>query len=87
MRVVICNDRYLNNLIEDSSPGEKESIDVLRKALLYLEMEDLNIIELRYFEERPFSEVGEILGITENNAKVRTYRAVDRLKVIYKKLM
>ena len=41
------------------------------------------LIELRFFEERPFSEVAEIIGITENNAKVKTYRAIDRLKIIY----
>jgi RNA polymerase sigma-70 factor (ECF subfamily) len=40
----------------------------------------VEIIELRFFEDRPFSEVGFILGITENNAKVKVYRIVERLR-------
>ena len=41
---------------------------------------DLLLVEMRYFEQRPFKEVAEIMGITENNAKVKLYRALDRLK-------
>jgi RNA polymerase sigma-70 factor (ECF subfamily) len=85
-RIVSLNAKNLNNIIEDSGEHKTELIDVLKKSLLYLEEEDLTIIELRYFEERPFLEVGEILGITENNAKVKTYRALDKLKIIYNKL-
>ncbi|MEO1712127.1 MAG: sigma factor-like helix-turn-helix DNA-binding protein [Bacteroidota bacterium] len=35
---------------------------------------------MRFFEKRPFKEIADILGITESNAKVRTYRILDRLK-------
>lgn len=44
---------------------------------------DFLMLEMRFFEERPFKEIGEILDITENNAKVKTYRAIDRLKRIF----
>ena len=46
---------------------------------------DLEIIELRYFEKRSFAEVGEILQITENNAKVKTYRIIGKIKKELKK--
>jgi RNA polymerase sigma-70 factor (ECF subfamily) len=35
---------------------------------------------LRFFEKRSFAEIGEIVGITENNAKVKVYRILDKLK-------
>ena len=35
---------------------------------------------MRFFEKRAFKEIGEILNITENNAKVRTYRVLDEMK-------
>jgi RNA polymerase sigma-70 factor (ECF subfamily) len=35
---------------------------------------------MRFFEQRPFKEIAEIAGITESNAKVRTYRILERLK-------
>jgi len=44
------------------------------------EDEDIQLIELRFFEKRSFKEVGEILNITENNAKVKLYRLLDKLK-------
>ncbi len=86
LRIISLSDKNLNNVIEDSGENGKELIVVLKKALLYLNEEELNLIELRYFEERAFSEVGEIIGISEGNAKIRTYRVLDKLKTIYKKL-
>jgi RNA polymerase sigma-70 factor (ECF subfamily) len=37
---------------------------------------------MRFFEQRPFKEIADILGITESNAKVRTYRVLERIKKI-----
>ncbi len=58
-----------------------------REALIYaldqLKESDLEIVELRFFEHRPFREIADMLDITESNAKVRTYRALDRLKKHY----
>ncbi|NVK63753.1 MAG: sigma-70 family RNA polymerase sigma factor [Flavobacteriales bacterium] len=52
----------------------------LLKCLSQLRENDLQLIELRYFEKRPYKEIGEILDVTENNAKVKTFRALERLK-------
>jgi RNA polymerase sigma-70 factor (ECF subfamily) len=85
-RLVSVSDRNLNNIIEESGENNKELISVLRKALLYLDPEELNLIELRFFEEQSFAEMGEILEISEGNAKIKTYRALDKLRNIYTKL-
>jgi RNA polymerase sigma-70 factor (ECF subfamily) len=42
--------------------------------------EDIQLIELRFFEKRAFKEIGDILNMTENNAKVKLYRLLDKLK-------
>ncbi len=39
-----------------------------------LDEDDLQLIEMRFFEKRSFKEIAEILDMTENNAKVKTYR-------------
>ena len=44
---------------------------------------DIQLIEMRFFEQRAFKEMGEILAITENNAKVKTFRALDKLKQLF----
>jgi RNA polymerase sigma-70 factor, ECF subfamily len=60
----------------------EDYIPLLKKAISELDEEDLQMVELRFFEKRPFKEIGEILNITENNAKVRMYRILERLKKV-----
>ncbi len=59
-----------------------EWMPVLSEAVAELEEEDLQMVEMRFFEKRPFKEIADILEITENNAKVRTYRILEKLKKI-----
>ena len=42
--------------------------------------DELQLIEMRFFEKRPFKEIAEILMLTETNAKVKLYRILERLK-------
>jgi RNA polymerase sigma-70 factor (ECF subfamily) len=64
-------------LEEDYYSEEKEK---LVKILAALDDERLSIIEMRFFEKLSFKEISEIMGITENNAKVKLYRTLDKLK-------
>lgn len=80
-RVVSLDKSDLGKMIAES--GESDSADnqrLLLKALGTLSGDDMQLIELRFFEKRAFNEIGEIVGITENNAKVKTYRILDKLK-------
>ncbi len=64
--------------------SDKEKYNELKNALSKLSEDELEMIELRYFEDRSFKEVGDILNITENNAKVKTYRIIEKLKKVYR---
>ena len=55
----------------------------LQELLQRLESDELYLIELRFFEERPFKEVADILNISEVYAKVKTYRTLDKLKKLF----
>jgi RNA polymerase sigma-70 factor (ECF subfamily) len=55
------------------------------KVLPLLKDSQLQLIEMRFFEKRSFREMGEILDLTENNAKVKTFRALVKLKELYSK--
>ena len=57
----------------------------LLKAISELKEGDIQLIEMRFFEQRAYKEMGEILAITENNAKVKTFRALDKLKQLFNK--
>ncbi len=71
----------LKNIYEEvQEPFFEEYIPALQKMIKDLPEEDLQMIEMRFFEQRPFKEIAELLDITENNAKVRMYRILERLK-------
>ena len=68
-------------LDEDSNEQNKGKI---LKCLSQMKETDIQLIEMRFFEKRNFREIGEILDLTENNAKVKTFRAIDKLKQLFK---
>jgi len=82
--VVSLENKGVSEIITEIGDTEKEDYSRLHLALGILEDQEMELIELRFFEKRPFKEIGEILDITENNAKVRTYRILDKLKSLLK---
>ena len=84
-RVVQYNWDFLEEEIELENTLTEKQTNMLIAVLNDLNDADLEIIELRYFEKRSFAEVGEILQITENNAKVKTYRIIGKIKKELKK--
>ena len=65
---------------EDQTEENKRK---LFNSLAKMKEKDLQLIELRFFERRSFKEIGEILEVTENNAKVKAFRAIEKLKQIF----
>lgn len=57
-----------------------ERIERITDALMYISEVDLMLIEMRFFENRSFKEIGDIMKITGNNVKVKVYRVIDKLK-------
>lgn len=72
----------IEEMDEEDNTGSKRK---LFQCLSLLKENDLQMIELRYFEKRSYREIGEILDISENNAKVRSFRALERLKKLFMK--
>lgn len=71
---------------ESQEPFFEEYIPAIKQLIRELNADDLQLVELRFFEKRPFKEIAEILDITEVNAKVRMYRVVEKLKKSLSKL-
>lgn len=86
-RLVSLDHLGISNLFEDmtSDYGLDELQTRLPAMLQRLASEDLQVIELRYFEQRPFKEVADILGISETYAKVRVYRVLDKMRKMFVK--
>lgn len=80
-RVFSIEEVRVKELIEQGTDNYDE--EVIQRMLTYLKelpTDMLEVLELRFFEEKDFREIAYILGITESGAKMRTYRALDRLR-------
>lgn len=85
-RTVNLDSVHLHQMIDEMSEDDSEQNRAkLFKSISQLKEEDMQLIEMRFFEKRSFREIGEILDITENNAKVKSFRALERLKNIFTK--
>lgn len=81
-------ERDIYPLIDDiDKVALEKNIEHILSCLSELTQENQYLIQLRYFDHLSFKEIGTILAITEDNAKVRLYRAIDKLKeLVGKKL-
>ncbi len=70
----------------DTSPSRRliaeEMKHKLLEALGRLAPADRQVLVLRYLEDLPFFEVAAVLGINENAAKVRHFRALLRIREV-----
>ncbi len=83
-RVVSINDSQLDDLAEEVSYSDDrhQLRDKMVDCLNVLKENELQLIELRFFEKLPYREIAEIMGLTESNAKVKTYRITEKLSKI-----
>jgi RNA polymerase sigma-70 factor, ECF subfamily len=82
-RAVCIDSPQLKKLAAETNENQyTELIPALKELLDNLPEAELQLIEMRFFEDRPYAEIGLIMGITENNAKVKLYRLLDKLKAI-----
>lgn len=72
-------------LLSDSPTPEEQALKRDERLLLYkylqrLEPEKKDVVYLRIFGELSFKEIGEIIGKSENYARVTFYRSKNQLK-------
>ncbi|MCU0397055.1 MAG: sigma-70 family RNA polymerase sigma factor [Cyclobacteriaceae bacterium] len=80
-RIFSIEETRVKELVELGQENWDE--ELVKKLLGYLKdlpTEMLEVLELRFFENKDFKEIAYILSITESGAKMRTYRALDRLR-------
>lgn len=80
---VVSMDRVNAERISDESGMDvelEEMLSAMESVLGELDEPSLCLIEMRFFDQKSFKEMGAILGITEGNAKVKTYRVLEKLK-------
>jgi len=79
---VEITDRQLLSVLEES--GEEgvtqEDLDQLIEIINNLEDSQADLLELRFFQGLSFKEIADIYGVSEANAKMKTYRLLEKIK-------
>lgn len=65
---------------------EAENLETLHRAMAKLPEDQREILVLTRFQNLKYSEVADILGCTETNAKVKAHRAIKQLRELYFKM-
>lgn len=60
-----------------------ENIGLLLNILSEMNPEQQELIELRFFQKLSFKEIGDILSISEDNAKIKVYRVLEKMKSLF----
>jgi RNA polymerase sigma-70 factor (ECF subfamily) len=72
----------IQSIIVELDDNRDVEVQLMINGLNELDDENCQLLDFRFFEKKSFREIGEIFDITEDNAKVRTYRALKKLKKI-----
>ncbi len=77
---------YMQSTLNEPSPALwEEFAPLLDDAMEKLGGKDHDALVLRYFENKNFAEVGAALGASEDAAKVRVNRALEKLRKFFNK--
>ena len=80
-RVISMERVQIGEIFEEmAEPDNEDSLRRMLAAIQTLPPEEVQFLELRFFEGLPFREIAAIYHITENNAKVRMHRLLQKLK-------
>jgi RNA polymerase sigma factor (sigma-70 family) len=74
----------MSTLQDDSGASWRKLAPILDEAITQLGGEDRTAIVLRFFEQRDFRSVGAALGSTQDAARVRVNRALEKLQILLK---
>lgn len=77
--------KFMREEINETAPdNDWDKIrSVLDEAMHELKPSDREAILLRYFENRPWAELGTTFGLNENAARMRVERALEKLRTIF----
>ena len=77
-------DAQMQSIVEPSEPDAWAQVaPMLDQAMAHLNVQDRNAVVLRFFESKSFQEVGASLGSSEDAAKMRVNRAVEKLRKFF----
>lgn len=74
----------LTEVIEESEEAEVLLMRELKlpSAFEALSAKELSLVELRYFEELPYTEIAYVMNMSEGNARTKMHRILKKMKML-----
>lgn len=80
-RVINIRTEKLIDVIEEIKIDHLEAfLEKLPSIIAKLDEQDLFLVEMRFFEQRPFKEIAAIVGSSEPAVKMKLYRVLEKIK-------
>lgn len=79
----VIEDDFLSSEVELFTDSNKEDLEHLQRSLLKLNDKDRALIVMHKLQEIQYEQIAQIVGSSENAVKVKTHRALKKLKEIY----
>lgn len=84
--ILSLNDKAVSEIIENIPENEYPINDTqLFEALGSLKDDEIEIINMRFFENRSFKEIADILELGESACKMKLYRILEKIKLTFNK--
>lgn len=84
-RVVNVTTESLGDMMDEmEEDNHEERLQEVLAAMKKLDVEEVEYLQMRFFEKRSYKEMGEILDITETNARVKTHRVIQKIRQLMK---
>lgn len=72
-------------------PDDEIEVEVLKgkfqKIFERLKCEEVRLIELRFYEDLSYKEIGKVLGLNETNARVKIHRLLEKIRIQFKNVL
>ncbi len=74
--------RFVEQVADENAPdnNREQLTQLLMTELNRLNTDDLQLLELRFFENLSYAEIAQITGKTETNVKTKAFRILKKLK-------
>jgi RNA polymerase sigma-70 factor (ECF subfamily) len=79
-------DKILHSENKSTEIQHEEEHELLKRALEKLPEEKREVLWLSKYQEKKYSEIGELLGCSEGAVKVKVFRALQELRAVYGQL-
>jgi len=85
--LVFLEEEQLRNFSEELEGDNKEVLfEQMKTALEQLSVEEIELVEMKFFQQQSHREIAVLLNISEENTRVRTFRVIKKLKETVNKM-